>query len=54
MRSGLCSRLAMSQQARDEKRRAKAAKLQEENLRLKIRLGTKQALLELMTWAGIE
>lgn len=46
--------MAMSQQARDEKRRAKAAKLQEEDLRLKVRPRTKQALLELMEWAGIE
>ncbi len=46
--------MAMSQQARDEKRRAKAARLQEEDLRLKVRPGTKQALLELMEWAGIE
>ena len=46
--------MAMSQQARDEKRRTKAAKLQEEDLRLKVRPGTKQALLELMEWAGIE
>nr|WP_325175962.1 hypothetical protein [Pseudomonas sp. KCA11] len=44
----------MSQQARDDKRRAKVAKLEEEDLRLKVRLGTKQALLELMAWAGIE
>jgi len=46
--------MAMTQQERDEKRRAKAAKLQEEDLRLKVRPGTKQALLELMEWAGIE
>ncbi|MNM74971.1 hypothetical protein D3C81_867370 [compost metagenome] len=46
--------MAMSQQARDEKRRAKAERLQEEDLRLKVRPGTKQALLELMEWAGIE
>lgn len=46
--------MAMSQQERDEKRRAKAAKLQEEDLRLKVRPGTKRALLELMEWAGIE
>lgn len=46
--------MAMSQKDRDEKRRAKAAKLQEEDLRLKVRPGTKQALLELMEWAGIE
>lgn len=46
--------MAMTQQERDEKRRAKAARLQEEDLRLKVRPGTKQALLELMEWAGIE
>lgn len=46
--------MALTQQVRDEKRRAKAAKLQEEDLRLKVRPGTKQALLELMEWAGIE
>ena len=46
--------MAMSQQQRDEKRRAKAERLQEEDLRLKVRPGTKQALLELMEWAGIE
>ncbi|QPN48000.1 hypothetical protein I5S86_11215 [Priestia aryabhattai] len=32
----------------------KAAKLQEEELRLKVRPGTKLALLELMEWAGFE
>ncbi|RWU21271.1 hypothetical protein DM813_18965 [Pseudomonas alkylphenolica] len=46
--------MAMTQQERDEKRRAKAAKLKEEDLRLKVRPGTKQALLDLMEWAGIE
>ncbi|OAS18630.1 hypothetical protein AYO08_04995 [Pseudomonas putida] len=46
--------MAMSSKERDEKRRAKAARLQEEDLRLKVRPGTKQALLELMEWAGIE
>lgn len=46
--------MAMSQQQRDEKRRTKAAAVQEEDLRLKVRPGTKQALLELMEWAGIE
>lgn len=46
--------MAMSQKDRDEKRRAKAERLQEEDLRLKVRPGTKQALLELMEWAGIE
>ena len=46
--------MAMSPKERDEKRHAKAARLQEEDLRLKVRPGTKQALLELMEWAGIE
>jgi len=46
--------MAMSPKERDEKRRAKAARLQEEDLRLKVRPGTKQALLVLMEWAGIE
>lgn len=46
--------MAMTPQQRDERRRLKAAKLQEEDLRLKVRPGTKQALLELMEWAGIE
>jgi len=46
--------MAMTQTQRDERRRVKAAKLQEEDLRLKVRPGTKQALLELMEWAGIE
>ncbi|HFQ8053596.1 TPA: hypothetical protein ACHTCR_005485 [Pseudomonas putida] len=46
--------MALTQQQRDEKRRAKAATLQEEDLRLKVRPGTKQALQELMDWAGIE
>ncbi|WP_443693243.1 hypothetical protein ACRZ5O_11670 [Pseudomonas protegens] len=46
--------MAMDQQQRDAKRREKAAKLQEEDLRLKVRPGTKQALLEPMEWAGIE
>ncbi|MDD2109654.1 hypothetical protein, partial [Pseudomonas asiatica] len=46
--------MALTQQQRDEKRRAKAERLKEEDLRLKVRPGTKQALLELMEWAGIE
>lgn len=46
--------MAMTQTQRDERRREKAAKLQEEDLRLKVRPGTKRALLELMEWAGIE
>jgi len=46
--------MALTQQQRDERRHAKAAALQEEDLRLKVRPGTKQALAELMQWAGIE
>ncbi|WP_136477302.1 hypothetical protein [Pseudomonas sp. DG56-2] len=46
--------MAMTQKDRDLRRHAKAAKLQEEDLRLKVRPGTKQALQELMEWAGIE
>ncbi|MDI3370431.1 hypothetical protein QLG14_14430 [Pseudomonas sp. V104_10] len=46
--------MAMDQAERDRRRREKAERLQEEDLRLKVRPGTKQALLELMEWAGIE
>lgn len=46
--------MAMDQAERDSRRRTKAERLQEEDLRLKVRPGTKQALLELMEWAGIE
>ncbi|MCU7282680.1 hypothetical protein OC926_22785 [Pseudomonas peradeniyensis] len=46
--------MAMDQAERDRRRREKAERLQEEDLRLKVRPGTKQALLELMKWAGIE
>ncbi|MFK5733837.1 hypothetical protein KW869_09885 [Pseudomonas urmiensis] len=46
--------MAMDQAERDKRRREKAAKVKEEDLRLKVRPGTKQALLELMAWAGIE
>lgn len=46
--------MAMTPQQRDERRREKAIRLQEEDLRLKVRPGAKQALLELMEWAGIE
>lgn len=45
--------MAMTQKERDLKRHAKAARLQEEDLRMKVRPGTKQALAELMEWAGI-
>ncbi|AMA46278.1 hypothetical protein [Pseudomonas alabamensis] len=46
--------MAMEQAERDRRRREKSARLQEEDLRLKVRPRTKQALLELMEWAGIE
>lgn len=46
--------MAMDQAERDRRRREKAERLQEEDLRLKVRPGTKQALQELMEWAGIE
>jgi len=46
--------MALTQKQRDERRHTKAEKLQEEDLRLKVRPGTKQALAELMEWAGIE
>lgn len=46
--------MAMDQAERDKRRRKKAERLQEEDLRLKVRPGPKQALLELMEWAGIE
>ena len=46
--------MAMTPQERDRRRREKSARLQEEDLRLNVRPGTKQALLELMEWAGIE
>ncbi|UVM64450.1 hypothetical protein LOY34_13925 [Pseudomonas sp. B21-009] len=46
--------MAMDQAERDRRRREKSAKVQEEDLRLKVRPGTKQALLDLMEWAGIE
>lgn len=46
--------MALTQQQRDEKRRAKAERLQEEDLRLKVRPGTKQALAEIKEWARVE
>lgn len=46
--------MAMDQKQRDARRHDKAARLQEEDLRLKVRPGTKQALAELMQWAAIE
>jgi hypothetical protein len=46
--------MGLSQKERDIRRHDKAARLQEEDLRLKVRPGTKQALTELMAWAEIE
>ena len=46
--------MGMTQKERDQRRHGKAANMQEEDLRLKVRPGTKQALAELMQWAGIE
>ncbi|WP_308812288.1 hypothetical protein [Pseudomonas entomophila] len=46
--------MAMEQAQRDRRRREKSARLQEEDLRSKVRPGTKQALLELTEWAGLE
>ncbi|NIX95346.1 hypothetical protein HCG45_21660 [Pseudomonas fulva] len=46
--------MALTQQQRDEKRRAKAAKHGEEDLRMKARAGTRQALAEIMQWAQVE
>ncbi|WP_054064814.1 hypothetical protein [Pseudomonas asplenii] len=44
----------MAQAERDNRRRKKAAALQEEDLRLKVRPGTKQALAEIKQWAEVE
>lgn len=46
--------MAMTQQQRDEKRRTKATAVQEEDLRMKARSGTRQALAEIMEWAEVE
>ncbi|WP_085598683.1 hypothetical protein [Pseudomonas sp. B10(2017)] len=46
--------MAMDQAERDKRRREKAERLQEEDLRLKVRPGTKQALAEIKEWASIE
>lgn len=46
--------MAMSQQERDQMRRAKASKHGEEDLRMKARAGTRQALAEIMQWAEVE
>ncbi|WP_060476691.1 hypothetical protein [Pseudomonas monteilii] len=46
--------MAMTPQERDKRRREKAERLQEEDLRLKVRPGTKQALAEIKEWARVE
>ncbi|MCP8350886.1 hypothetical protein DN387_21875 [Pseudomonas sp. FBF18] len=46
--------MAMTQQQRDQKRRTKATAVQEEDLRMKARPGTRQALAEIMEWAEVE
>lgn len=46
--------MALTQQQRDEKRRAKAAKHCEEDLRMKARAGTRQALEEIKAWGSVE
>ncbi|MCE1010011.1 hypothetical protein [Pseudomonas monteilii] len=45
--------MALTQQQRDEKRRKKAEAAQEEDLRLKVRPGTRQALDEIKEWAKV-
>jgi hypothetical protein len=44
----------MTQKQRDERTALKRQKAGEEELRLRVRPGTKQALAELMQWADIE
>lgn len=46
--------MAMSPQERDEKRKKKEAKAGVEELRMKTRAGTRQALAEIMQWAEVE
>ena len=46
--------MALSQKQRDERTSLRRSKAQEEGLRLRVRPGTRQALAELMEWAGIE
>lgn len=46
--------MALTQQQRDEKRRKKAEAAQEEDLRLKVRPGTRQALADIKQWASVE
>jgi hypothetical protein len=46
--------MVLTQKQRDEKAATKRKALGEEELRLRVRPGTKQALVELMAWAEIE
>lgn len=46
--------MALTQKQRDDRTALKRQKAGEEELRLRVRPGTKQALSELMEWAGIE
>ncbi len=46
--------MALTQKQRDERTSLKRTKANEEELRLRVRPGTRQALAELMEWAGIE
>ena len=46
--------MALTQKQRDERTSLRRSKAQEEELRLRVRPGTRQALAELMEWAGIE
>lgn len=46
--------MAKTQKQRDDERRDKEAKAQVEDLRLKVRQGTKQALTEIKAWASVE
>ena len=46
--------MAMSPQERDEKRKKKEAKAGIEELRMKARSGTRQALADIMRWANVE
>jgi len=46
--------MALTQKQRDERTALKRQKAGEEELRLRVRPGTKQALIELMEWADIE
>ncbi|MCF9000512.1 hypothetical protein [Pseudomonas syringae] len=46
--------MAFTQKQRNDRTSIKRQKAGEEELRLRVRPGTKQALSELMAWAGIE